>query len=520
MSQPSGRSQLSNRYFFSHGARASDEYHEFWIRYKPERILRHNYGSSLTALLIVSLVCAVLSISCCIKLDALQYVPVILLMLFAVNNVKLRMLTLPTHISLNDEGIRLHWLRPICNFSGRMVPWDSLTHVSIDSRPFFGMPQSILEFNLSGVAFERTWLKVEPGTSLPDVLTNQQRSVVRPIRGKYSIALGGIASSDDRKRLQIAMKKYLPSYRVDPAVSDALQLGMRVETYTDLWFESLQSSSRVRSDNLLPGDTLLGGRYEVISELAAGGQAIVYEVLDRGAHLELKSVPKECVLKEFVLPAHAGTAVRKRVLENIEREANLLKKLKHPNIVKLTDFFVEDERAYLVLERVRGLSLKKIIEDRGARAEEQVVMLGLQLCEILGYLHASNVVHRDLTPDNLILGHGDILKLIDFNVARQLENDSTKTVVGKHSYIPPEQFRGKAVLQSDLYAAGATLHFLLTGCDPEPITCSRPRDLQPTVSEEMNEIVAKATALELEQRYSSCVDLRSDLQRLKMKYSS
>jgi serine/threonine-protein kinase len=269
---------------------------------------------------------------------------------------------------------------------------------------------------------------------------------------------------------------------------------------------------------LLCGEKLFGGRYEVIAELAAGGQAIVYEALDFGGNGGSKSVPRNVVLKEFVLPAHAGVSVRGRVLENIQREAKLLKSLKHPNIVKLLDFFVDDERAYLVLERIRGSNLKQLVEDKGALEEGQVVMFALQMCEILGYLHANNVVHRDFTPDNLILGHGDILKLIDFNVARQRENDSTKTVVGKHSYIPPEQFRGKAVPQSDLYAAGGTLHFLLTGLEPEPITSSQPRQFNAAISVELNRIVSKATALELGHRYPSCVELRADIQALKARY--
>jgi serine/threonine-protein kinase len=129
-------------------------------------------------------------------------------------------------------------------------------------------------------------------------------------------------------------------------------------------------------------------------------------------------------------------------------------------------------------------------------------------------------VHRDFTPDNLILAHGDILKLIDFNVAQQLEAESTNTVVGKHAYIPPEQFRGKSCPQSDIYAVGCTLQFLLTGNEPEAISTSHPRAELPHLSPEIDAIVALATEIELDKRYPDCTQLRTDLQRLKELYMS
>jgi serine/threonine protein kinase len=104
-----------------------------------------------------------------------------------------------------------------------------------------------------------------------------------------------------------------------------------------------------------------------------------------------------------------------------------------------------------------------------------------------------------------------VVKLIDFNVAQQLEAQTTKTVVGKHSYIPPEQFRGKAVPQSDIYSLGATLSYLLTGKDPEPITQAHPRETNGAVSEELDSIIAKSTALGLSTRYQTCQELKTDL---------
>ena len=124
------------------------------------------------------------------------------------------------------------------------------------------------------------------------------------------------------------------------------------------------------------------------------------------------------------------------------------------------------------------------------------------------------VVHRDFTPDNLILRKDGLLKLIDFNVARQIESTATGSVVGKPAYLPPEQFRGEPCAQSDIYALGASLHYLLTGQDPEPITASHPRTLRPEISIGLDEFVARATASDLSKRYASAETLLIDLRSL------
>jgi serine/threonine-protein kinase len=126
-------------------------------------------------------------------------------------------------------------------------------------------------------------------------------------------------------------------------------------------------------------------------------------------------------------------------------------------------------------------------------------------------LHSSSTIHRDFTPDNLILNSKGKLKLIDFNVAQQIQEGSTGTIVGKHAYVPPEQFRGKAVLQSDLYAFGATLHYLLTGADPEPISVSSPASKNVLISAGFDEIVKRATALQTNKRYQSAEEIEKEL---------
>jgi len=223
----------------------------------------------------------------------------------------------------------------------------------------------------------------------------------------------------------------------------------------------------------------------VLGAIGVGGQGSAYSARDRINNTTV-------VLKEFILPVFVNVKVRKSALEQFENEAKILRQLNNDQIVKLLDFFVEDHRAYLVLEHIDGTSLRSLIEKKGVAGEPQVRNLAVQMCHILEYLHglAPPVVHRDFTPDNLILRSDGTLKLIDFNVAQQVEETTTGTVVGKHAYLPPEQFRGETTSQSDLYAPGATLFYLLVGEDPEPISVSKPILNTENVSQGLSDIVA------------------------------
>jgi serine/threonine-protein kinase len=216
------------------------------------------------------------------------------------------------------------------------------------------------------------------------------------------------------------------------------------------------------------------------------------------------------------LPVYVDATVRRQALENFQREAAMLRTLSHPQIVKLVDFFIEDHRSYMVLEHIDGLSLRRMVEQSGPMSEEQVCSLAQQMCDILTYLHELSppVVHRDFTPDNLILNSDSTLKLIDFTVAQQTESTATGTVVGKHAYLPPEQFRGKPTPQSDIYAMGATLFYLLIGRDPEPITASHPILSDNKIDGSLDEIVARATSLDLSIRYPNIQSVKQDLLNL------
>jgi serine/threonine protein kinase, bacterial len=268
-------------------------------------------------------------------------------------------------------------------------------------------------------------------------------------------------------------------------------------------------ASPPKHENMLPlraGAVLSDGKYEVEHQLGAGGLGTAYLARDRQQ--------AKVVLKEFILPVYVDAAICRQALKAFEAEARILKGLDHPNIVRLFDFFVQDQRAYMVLEYIDGPSLKLYVQQQGQPLPaKDAVKFALQICEALSHLHAQSppVVHRDVTPDNLILSRDGTIKLIDFNVAQQAETNTTAIFVGKPGYLPPEQFRGEPSVHSDIFAAGASLHFLLTGKDPIALTVSRPKLIQHAVPAPLDDIVAKATALDIKDRYTSVEEFKQAL---------
>jgi tRNA A-37 threonylcarbamoyl transferase component Bud32 len=381
----------------------------------------------------------------------------------------------PTHVLLGNRGVKLLWRHRFLPGRKVEVPWSEITSISYEN------PSESRLF------------------AAKKIVLHQKDKAVK-------LDLSAVDSVEDKESLLYAIQKWAPDVQRDSEIEQLLQPSSN-HSYTELWLQALSAPpKRERLKPLLAQSHLRDGRYEIISALGVGGQGSAYLVRDRidGATV---------VLKEFILPVFVNVNVRKNALEQFENEAKILRQLEHNQIVKLLDFFIEDHRAYLVLEHIDGTSLRELVEEKGALSEERVRTLAVQMCHILEYLHALNppVVHRDFTPDNLILRADGTLKLIDFNVAQQIEESTTGTVVGKHAYLPPEQFRGETTWRSDLYALGATLQFLLTGADPEPISVSRPAEILPSISATLNDVVAKATCLAEEERYQSASEIEADL---------
>ena len=315
-----------------------------------------------------------------------------------------------------------------------------------------------------------------------------------------------LSNESDRLKFMKAVKKFAPHTTIAPELVQSFS-STNKRSYTELWLQTLSApASRKNFVPLAEGALLLDGRYRVQDALGVGGQGIAYLAQDTfaglGSNVEDTAT---VVLKEFVMPVHAESGIRLQALERFNREAQILQTLEHPGVVKIRDYFVEDHRGYLVLEHIDGSSLRRAVQGGYKYTPTELISLVEQMCEMLRYLTSltPQIVHRDFTPDNLLVGKDGILKLIDFNVAHQRQGSSTATVVGKHAYLPPEQFRGQPTTKSDIYALGCTLYFLVKGCDPEPLTQSSLEEASTGWSRQISNIIFKCTALDENDRIGS-----------------
>lgn len=283
-------------------------------------------------------------------------------------------------------------------------------------------------------------------------------------------------------------------------------------SFTTIWEEEMQQ--HFTTTNFVPldrGKQLQGGRYKIVSQLTSGGLSAIY--------LAEKTDKRTVVLKEAVVPAYADEPTKTKAKELFDREAKMLVKLEHPHIARVFDHFVENGRDYLVLEYVPGQSLRQLVTREGPQSEDIVLDWALAIADILNYLHSQKppIVHRDVSPDNLLLREDGAVVMIDFGAANEFIGEATGTLIGKQSYIAPEQFRGKAQPQSDIYALGGTLFYLLTGSEPEALSVSHPSTVRSIVSSEVDELVANCTALSAEDRPASSSELCKLIKAVKAK---
>jgi serine/threonine protein kinase len=265
----------------------------------------------------------------------------------------------------------------------------------------------------------------------------------------------------------------------------------------------------------LQAGVTLAQRYLIQEVIGVGGMGSVYRARD----LHFPNVVKLVAVKEMINVA-PDPAVRQTIIQNFEREANLLATLNHASIPRIYDYFSQDDRSYLVLEFVHGKDLENIItETDGFLAEEQVMMWGIQLCDVLQYLHGHKpdpIIFRDMKPSNVMINHNGDVILVDFGIAKKFQVGQKGTMIGTEGYSPPEQYRGDATQLADVYALGATLHHALTRRDPRlepPFSfAERPvRRINPSVSAELETVVNTALQYNPEDRFPSASDMKDAL---------
>ncbi|GIH71028.1 serine/threonine-protein kinase [Sphaerimonospora thailandensis] len=208
---------------------------------------------------------------------------------------------------------------------------------------------------------------------------------------------------------------------------------------------------------------VIGGRYRLLRRLGQGGMGTVWEghdgVLDR-----------RVAVKEVTLPPGTGDAHRAEMIERATREARTAARISHRNIIAIHDVVQEDGRPWIVMELVPSRSLDQIVEEDGPLTAVRAAAIGRQVLDALTCAHAVGVVHRDVKPANILIGHDGRIVLSDFGIATA-EGDPSLTrtgmVTGSPSFIAPERVSGaQADPASDLWSLGASLYAMVTGRSP------------------------------------------------------
>ncbi|MEU5186081.1 serine/threonine-protein kinase [Streptomyces klenkii] len=206
----------------------------------------------------------------------------------------------------------------------------------------------------------------------------------------------------------------------------------------------------------------IGNRYRLISRLGHGGMGTVWK-----AHDEV--VDRDVAVKEPRVPDHLPASVRENVHQRMQREARAAARVSHPSVVAVHDVVVEDGRPWIVMELVRGHSLGDRLGD-GTLDPREAARIGLAVLDALGAAHEAGVLHRDVKPDNVLLGHGDRVVLTDFGIARiEGEQGLTETgaFVGSPEYVAPERVLGQHPgPESDLWSLGVVLYAAVEGVSP------------------------------------------------------
>jgi serine/threonine protein kinase len=224
----------------------------------------------------------------------------------------------------------------------------------------------------------------------------------------------------------------------------------------------------------------------------------------------------QCVIKQLSNQNSAKTEQAEAV-RFFQREAEILRALDHPGIVRVFDDHVtKDGQYFLVMDYVPGKNLDDIVAAYGPFNSEATVEIAIQCCEVLEYLHELDppILYRDLKPSNLMLTPDGKIVFIDFGIARSFMPKEAATRVVTTGYSPPEQYFGRPELKSDLYAMGATLGFLLTQVRPKPLAESIPTKFTPGVLPSLDNLIRRLTAHGPESRPDSARSVRHELYRI------
>jgi len=262
---------------------------------------------------------------------------------------------------------------------------------------------------------------------------------------------------------------------------------------------------------------VLGNRYEIIKKIGMGGMATVYKarcnVLNR--YVAVKVLREEFITDE-------------EFIKRFNSEAQSAASLTHPNIVSIYDVANEGNIYYIVMELIKGKTLKEIIDTDGVLSWKWTVNIAMQIAQALDIAHKNNIIHRDIKPHNIIITEDGVAKVTDFGIAKAVSNSTITafgTTMGSVHYFSPEHAKGGFTdAKSDIYSLGVVLYEMLTGRVPfdadTPVSIAlkhmqeeaiEPIKLNPNIPQSLNDIIMKAMSKEINSRYLTATDMLEDL---------
>jgi formylglycine-generating enzyme required for sulfatase activity len=281
------------------------------------------------------------------------------------------------------------------------------------------------------------------------------------------------------------------------------------------------------SNFLLPSSYTLHHRYQITRTIGQGGFGITYEAYDETLDT------KVCIKELFVSGQNTRGANNSVLSQDVKdfsfedfvgrfiAEARQLARFSQPNIVSVRDIFPANGTAYMVMEYIEGQTLKQYVAGKGSLTTEQALPVFNQLLDAVETVHNAGMLHRDIKPDNIMIGAKNRLVLIDFGSARSFIEGKTSThsTILTPGYAPIEQYGSKKQrgAYTDIYSLGATLYFMLTGSKPMDATdryseeMPAPHKLNPKISEQLGSAVMLAMEMKTEDRFQSVIDFRNGI---------
>lgn len=265
---------------------------------------------------------------------------------------------------------------------------------------------------------------------------------------------------------------------------------------------------------------VLGNRYELIEKIGEGGMSIVYkakcQILNR--YVSVKILKKE----------YSSDA---EFLKKFRREAMAVASLSDNNIVNIYDVGSEGDINYIVMEFVKGKTLKQVIKEQGKLSTDEALKIGIQIGKALEHAHKNNIIHRDIKPHNILVTSDGVVKVTDFGIAKSSDSatiTNSSKVMGSAHYFSPEQAKGNVVdCRTDIYSLGIVLYELVTGRVPfdaeSPVSVALkhiqepvvpPKEINENIPDSLNKLILKAIEKEPIRRYQNVSDMVNDMKSI------